>query len=421
MFRNHKRLYFFTGKGGVGKTSFALALTKFLEGEGVNVAYFNFDQSQPQKIISLLQVPTISQTTEESAQIYIEGKLGSRTVANWILKTTFFKSLLNITPSIGYMISLGHIINRLENDPSLTIVIDAPASGHTLSLFNSTHNFKEMFKVGPLVEDIYKMHNFLKKSENIKVCILCLPNIMNVQEALELKSGKYIFEEFKNFLRKNNFLNKDWNALNFLPQNASTVGLIDLKIISKEDEENFTFFDKLDNKKFKLLYLLGSDNLEIKKDREFIIYQGSHGDKGAEIADVILPSAAFTEQNGLYENLEGRIQECKKASYPIGEALEDWKIFNLILKKIGKSDKLLNFEILRSEVLKSIPNFSKINELPNFSQIDNKTPSSSFVSEKVFVRELDYFYTNSISRASKTMSECRQVKQNAQKTGTDNI
>ena len=161
--------------------------------------------------------------------------------------------------------------------------------------------------------------------------------------------------------------------------------------------------------------------MEIKKDREFIIYQGSHGDKGAEIADVILPSAAFTEQNGLYENLEGRIQECKKASYPIGEALEDWKIFNLILKKLGKSDKLLNFEILRSEVLKSIPNFSKINELPNFSQIDNKTPPTSFVSEKVFVRELDYFYTNSISRASKTMSECRQVKQNAQKTGTDNI
>ena len=86
------------------------------------------------------------------------------------------------------MISLGHI-DRLEEDPSLTIVIDAPASGHTLSLFNSTHNFREMFKVGPLVEDIHRMHNFLKEKENIKVCILCLPNIMNIQEALELKKG----------------------------------------------------------------------------------------------------------------------------------------------------------------------------------------------------------------------------------------
>ena len=78
------------------------------------------------------------------------------------------------------------------------------------------------------------------------------------------------------------------------------------KILTKEDEEKFSFFEKLNNNQFKLLYLLGSDNLEIKKNNEFIIYQGSHGDRGAEIADLILPSAAFTEQNGLYENLRGK-------------------------------------------------------------------------------------------------------------------
>ena len=100
--------------------------------------------------------------------------------------------------------------------------------------------------------------------------------------------------------------------MNFLSQNASTVGLIDLKVLSEENEKNYSFFEKLSNNKFKLLYLLGSDNLEIKKNNEFIIYQGSHGDRGAEIADVVLPSAAYTEQNGLYENLEGRVQECKK-------------------------------------------------------------------------------------------------------------
>ena len=51
-------------------------------------------------------------------------------------------------------------------------------------------------------------------------------------------------------------MTKEWNALNFLPQNASTVGLIDLKILAKEDEEKFTFFEKLKNNRFKLLYLL---------------------------------------------------------------------------------------------------------------------------------------------------------------------
>ena len=215
-------------------------------------------------------------------------------------------------------------------------------------------------------------------------------------------------------------MKKEWNALNFLPQNASTVGLIDLQILSKNEEEKISFFEKLKNNKFKLLYLLGSDNLEIKKNNEFIVYQGSHGDRGAEIADIVLPSAAFTEQNGLYENLEGRVQECKKASYPIGEALEDWKIFNLILKKLEKDDCLSNFETLRKEVLNLIPNFTKLNELPNFKECAINSISTNFVSEKVYVKQLDYFFTNAISRASKTMSTCRQIKQNSKKTGTDN-
>ena len=173
---------------------------------------------------------------------------------------------------------------------------------------------------------------------------------------------------------------------------------------------------KLNNNQFKLLYLLGSDNLEIKKNNEFIVYQGSHGDRGAEIADLILPSAAFTEQNGLYENLEGRVQECKKASYPIGEALEDWKIFNLILKKLNK-ENLFKFDLLREEVLNLIPNFTNLNDLPSYKDkgIKIENISSNFVSEDVEIKELDYFYTNSISRASKTMSECRQIKQSTKK------
>jgi len=246
------------------------------------------------------------------------------------------------------------------------------------------------------------------------------PLIIIGESALELKSGKYLVEGLKNVLIKNNFINKEWNAFNFLPQNASTVGLIDLKILSKEDEEKNSFFEKLNNNKFKLLYLLGSDNLEIKKNNEFVVYQGSHGDRGAEIADIVLPSAAFTEQSGLYENLEGRVQECRKASYPIGEALEDWKIFNLILKKLEKNDKLLNFDSLRKETLSLIPNFTEINELPSFDDSKVTNTSPYFFSEIIKIRELDYFFTNSISRASKTMSECRQIKQDSKKTGTDN-
>ena len=273
--------------------------------------------------------------------------------------------------------------------------------------------------IGNTTDEIKKILNnegeFSKKLLSSKK-----PIIIIGESALELKSGKYIVEKFKEFLKKNNFINKEWNAFNFLPQNASTVGLIDLKILSKEDEEKSPFFEKLKNNQIELLYLLGSDNLEIKKNNEFIVYQGSHGDRGAEIADLVLPSAAFTEQNGLYVNLEGRVQECKKASYPIGEALEDWKIFNLILKKFKKEESLTKFDFLRKEVLNLIPNFSKLNELPILRDSVVKNSSQIFISEKIDIKELDYYFTNSISRASKTMSECRQIKQKLQKTGTEN-
>ena len=245
------------------------------------------------------------------------------------------------------------------------------------------------------------------------------PIIIIGESVLELESGKYIFEEIKNFLIQNNKISQEWNPLNILIQNASTVGLLDLKIIPDQKENNFTFFNNLENKKFKLLYLLGSDNLDFKKDNEFVVYQGSHGDRGAEVADIVLPSATYTEQEGLYENLEGRVQECKKASYPIGEALEDWKIFNRIIKKMGLNDTT-NFDQLRKEVLNSIPNFSELNELPKNVESKNSKIQSNFVSEKITIRELDYYYTNSISRSSKTMSECRQIRQKIKKDGTNN-
>ena len=273
--------------------------------------------------------------------------------------------------------------------------------------------------LGNKSDDIKKILNKEGEFSN-KLLSSKKPIIIIGESALGLKSGKYIFEEIKNFLNNNNLIKKDWNALNFLPQNASTVGMIDLKILSEENEKNYSFFKKLNNNEFKLLYLLGSDNLEFKKNNEFIIYQGSHGDRGAEIADVVLPSPAYTEQNGLYENLEGRVQECKKASYPIGEALEDWKIFNLIIRKLNNAQDLSSFDSLRKEVLNFLPNFSELNELPVFKDSLNKRIETNFISEDISIKELDYFYTNAISRASKTMGDCRQIKQNSKKTGTDN-
>ena len=87
---------------------------------------------------------------------------------------------------------------------------------------------------------------------------------------------------------------------------------------------------------------------------------------------------------------------------------------------MDKNENLSNFDKLRKEVLNLIPNFTKLNELPSYKESKIKIIHLSFENEEIFIKELDYFYTNAISRASKTMSECRQIKQKSKKTGTNN-
>jgi len=273
--------------------------------------------------------------------------------------------------------------------------------------------------LGDDVDDIKKI--FEEKSEiNKKLKNSKKPIFIIGETVLELKNSKYILEKTKNFLIENNFINDTWNALNILTQNASTVGAIDLGFYNIDKNNNFIFFDKLKNKEFKLLYLVGSDNLEIKKSNEFIIYQGSHGDKNASIADVILPSTAYTEQNGLFENLEGRIQECRKASYPTNKALEDWKIFNLINCNLNSSNLFSDFLSIRKFALQEIPNFSEIDMLPQkISPVKTNISEEAF-GEKINIKNIDYYYSNSIARASKTMSDCRIISNDSKKNGTNN-
>jgi NADH-quinone oxidoreductase subunit G len=273
-----------------------------------------------------------------------------------------------------------------------------------------------------LGEDINELKNVIEGRSVIteKLKSAKKPLFIIGESALELKNAKYILEETKNFLIKNNFINETWNALNILVQNASTIGAIDLKFYNIEDGNNFIFFNKLKNQDFKILYLVGSDNLEIKKNNEFIIYQGSHGDKNAEIADVILPSPTYTEQDGLFINLEGRVQECRKASYPTNEAKEDWKIFNIIINKLFKFNLFDDFLSIRKLALKEIPMFAGIDLLPiKNNEIHNET-SSTTTNEKIEIRPIDYYYSNAIARASKTMSDCRNVINDNKKNGTNN-
>lgn len=182
-----KGLYVITGKGGVGKSTLALSLTRYLHQSGRKVIYNNFSDEVNFSVCHHLDIPYWELSLEESAKTYMGRKLNSETIASWIMKTPFFNSLFNMIPGLGQMIFLGHIIDRLLNDRDLTIVLDSPATGHALSMFEAPLNFKEMFGSGAIVEDIIKMENFIKKKDGLKTIVACLPNTMSVNEGKELK------------------------------------------------------------------------------------------------------------------------------------------------------------------------------------------------------------------------------------------
>jgi len=180
------RLIVVTGKGGVGKTSLALAITKHLHDSGVKVLYNSFDQITNEKLCAKMEIPFWEMSTAKSAETYIAKKLGSDMVAGWIMKTPFFKSLFNMIPGLGMMILLGHIIEKLQNDPDLHIVMDSPSSGHAITMFESSHNFKEMFGKGMIVDDINRMHQFVYNEKRLRTIVVTLPTLMAVNEGIEL-------------------------------------------------------------------------------------------------------------------------------------------------------------------------------------------------------------------------------------------
>ena len=161
--------------------------------------------------------------------------------------------------------------------------------------------------------------------------------------------------------------------------------------------------------------MLGQDNLNFKKRNEFVIYQGSHGDKGAEIADIILPGAAFTEQSGHYTNLEGKIQKAYKASYPPGDAKEDWQIIN-DLTEVMNNRKLFND---KDELESSMFNYLKLKKEQKKTDLTNEDKQNNFENENLIIKSKDYYFSNVIARSSKTMIECNNSKIELKKTGTE--
>ena len=268
-----------------------------------------------------------------------------------------------------------------------------------LSLDGQTQTLKEIFD----------------GSHDISKAILTAnkPMIIVGESLLNLGKSRYLFNKIKKFLTENKKISEEWNPFNVLSCDASTVGNFDLGIIN----ENINLLENLQNHKFDIVYLVGRDNLNFDKKDEFIIYQGSHGDNGAEIADIILPGSAYTEQDGYFTNLEGRLQKAYKASYPPGDAKEDWQIINELAELMNNRKLFNDKEELESSMHNHL-NLQKEKQLKE-DDINVKIDENEFKEETLKVIVKDYYFSNAIARSSKTMIECNNSKISLKSTGTE--
>lgn len=232
------------------------------------------------------------------------------------------------------------------------------------------------------------------------------------QGAFLRPDGEAIHAALYDFATQFGFVKDGWNGFNVLQTNASRVGALDIGFVPKDDGLNaYGILGATQNKGVEVLYLLGVDEFNvgasIGKDT-FVIYQGHHGDQGAARADVILPGVAYTEKDGLYMNTEGRAQLAKKAVSPLGEAREDWKIIRALSDKLGKPLAYNTLAQLRARLISEFPHFAKIGQVVPAAW--GKFGKAGDVRGHPFHSPIDNFYmTNSISRSSKTMSDCTKT------------
>ena len=200
-----------------------------------------------------------------------------------------------------------------------------------------------------------------------------------------------------------------WNGFAVLQDTASRVGALDIGFAPSAgglSAAQMTTFGTLD-----VLFLLGADEVKVP-DGTFVVYIGTHGDKGAHRADVILPGAAYTEKSAIYVNTEGRVQIGGRAAFPPGEAREDWAIIRALSDVLGKKLPYDSLAALRQAVFKAVPHLIRLDQIEAGNAADLKTLAGKGGSlEKTPFKSSveDFYLTNPIARASAVMAECARL------------
>ncbi len=246
------------------------------------------------------------------------------------------------------------------------------------------------------------------------------PMLIIGQGALRRADGAAVLASARALAEAAGMIREDWNGFCVLHTAASRVGGLDLGLVPGAGGRDVAgIVDGAGKGEVSVVYLLGADEIDTRKlGNAFVIYQGHHGDAGANRADVILPGSAYTEKNGTYVNTEGRVQLGRLAVFPPGEAREDWKILRALSDKLGQPLPYDNLGQVRRRLV-------AVN--PVFGTLETTKPGAWGVfglagqmGADAFASPIRNFYmTDAISRASPTMAECTTVFASDQaRTGT---
>ncbi|KAJ5176457.1 NADH-ubiquinone oxidoreductase 78 kDa subunit, partial [Penicillium canariense] len=273
--------------------------------------------------------------------------------------------------------------------------------------------FESTFDYENLGADVSALKTALAGEFGKKLASAQRPMIVVGSAAAEHPDSKAIFEAVGSFVEKHasNFTTPEWQGYNVLQRAASRAGAYEVGFTAPSPEVAQTTP--------KMVWLLGADEVspsEIPKDA-FVIYQGHHGDRGAQLADVVLPGAAYTEKSATYINTEGRVQVTRAATSLPGAARDDWKIIRATSEFLGVPLPYDDIEALRDRMEEISPVMRRydvveptsVSALSKVQLVDqNKGASATGAPFQKVIQ--DFFFTDSISRSSPTMARCSVAK-----------
>jgi NADH-quinone oxidoreductase subunit G len=236
------------------------------------------------------------------------------------------------------------------------------------------------------------------------------PAIVVGAGALTGPQGRAVLNALGKLAAKVGVVRDGWNGFNVLHTAAARVGGLDMGFVPGAG--GLSAHEMVQKGALDVLFLLGADEIETGASKAFKIYLGSHGDRGAHTADVILPGAAWTEKPGLYVNTEGRVQMAERAVFPKGEAKEDWAILRALSERVGATLPYDTLDQLRTRLMADHPTFGRIDYLAPAGSFDVAGLGTRGELGDTALRSIvvDPYLNNPIARASATMAELSALR-----------